>query len=779
MFCLLLIVNVASSATYYIRSDGGTGEQWNGAIQHIQTVNKNVAAYPSGDSHPSQAGNLKATGQFLDLLNIAYNRWKGISSGNSYYVAKTGDDSNPGSEAQPWLSIQKAANTLVAGDTVYIKAGTYNERVVPQNSGSPNNYITYAAYPGETVTIDGTGVDLPEWTALFDITGKAYIKVSGLRVTNARVNPHNLGIQSDTSSHIIIEKNYVSNTNDSGIGIWSSSDVTVDENEVERPCQAEWNEGISVGGTDVFEVKNNLVHHGPKEGICIKDGSSNGKVFGNEVHHTARVGFYVDAQDEHTYGIEVYGNVSHDCVENGFALASEVGGLLENIKVYNNVAYNNGWCGLQVTSCCVATHPMSNIQIVNNTFYNNGVQWGGGLYIENPSAQGVVIRNNLCSQNLTFQIAVNQDVPVAHYSADHNLIDGFRDDSAEIRGTDYVEGDPQFVNASEADFHLQESSPAIDKGSPLDAPVNDYEGNIRPQGAGYDIGAYEHGAGPPTETVSKPSTPNGSASGIIDTEYSFTTGGATSSLGHSIEYRFDWGDGTFSNWLPVGTTIASKSWSTANNYPIAVQARCATDTDIVSNWSDPLSVNITSNPTLTVLKSGTGDGTVTSSPGGINCGDDCSEVYSPGTKVTLTAKADTNSTFMGWASGGCSGIGKCIVIMDTDTSVTATFSVKIPDISVAQTTLEFGSVKVGKKKTKTLKITNNGTGDLVITLSALEGTDFSIQGSSGVTIKAKKSYSLKLLFTPKSAGLEIATLRMGSNDPDTPIQEISLIGTGQ
>jgi hypothetical protein len=117
--------------------------------------------------------------------------------------------------------------------------------------------------------------------------------------------------------------------------------------------------------------------------------------------------------------------------------------------------------------------------------------------------------------------------------------------------------------------------------------------------------------------------------------------------------------------------------------------------------------------------------------------------------------------------------------IDIPLTGTAPFSEKIPDISVAQTTLDFGSSKVGKKVTKTLKITNNGSGDLVITLSGLEGTDFSIQGSSGVTIKAKKSYSLKVLFTPKSAGLETATLEVSSNDPDTPTLEIALSGTGQ
>ena len=111
-------------------------------------------------------------------------------------------------------------------------------------------------------------------------------------------------------------------------------------------------------------------------------------------------------------------------------------------------------------------------------------------------------------------------------------------------------------------------------------------------------------------------------------------------------------------------------------------------------------------------------------------------------------------------------------------SLTATLPATTPDISIAQTSIDFGSIKVGKKVTKTLKITNNGSGDLVITLAGLEETDFSIQGSSSVTIKAKKSYSLKVLFTPTSADSKTATLRITSNDPDTPVLDRPLSGTG-
>ncbi len=48
----------------------------NGVIEHITDEGGNAAAYPTGDSHPSQAGNLKATGEFVPLLNIFYHRWQ-------------------------------------------------------------------------------------------------------------------------------------------------------------------------------------------------------------------------------------------------------------------------------------------------------------------------------------------------------------------------------------------------------------------------------------------------------------------------------------------------------------------------------------------------------------------------------------------------------------------------------------------------------------------------------------------------------------------------------
>ena len=86
---------------------------------------------------------------------------------------------------------------------------------------------------------------------------------------------------------------------------------------------------------------------------------------------------------------------------------------------------------------------------------------------------------------------------------------------------------------------------------------------------------------------------------------------------------------------------------------------------------------------LTVVKAGTGVGTVTSLPTGINCGTDCTEDYLAGTAVVLTAVGNATSTFTGWSGGGCSGTGQCTVTMDAAQTVTATFAANSYSVTVA------------------------------------------------------------------------------------------------
>jgi uncharacterized protein (TIGR01370 family) len=78
-FYNVLTSNGGDADTNDLGSSAGNHHRWrNGAIEHVQTVSNNFSAYGSDawDSHPSQAGNQKASGEFVPLLNVFYNRWK-------------------------------------------------------------------------------------------------------------------------------------------------------------------------------------------------------------------------------------------------------------------------------------------------------------------------------------------------------------------------------------------------------------------------------------------------------------------------------------------------------------------------------------------------------------------------------------------------------------------------------------------------------------------------------------------------------------------------------
>lgn len=106
---------------------------------------------------------------------------------------------------------------------------------------------------------------------------------------------------------------------------------------------------------------------------------------------------------------------------------------------------------------------------------------------------------------------------------------------------------------------------------------------------------------------------------------------------------------------------------------------------------------------LSVSKAGSGSGTVTSSPAGIDCGSTCSDVYPSGTEVTLTATAASGSMFAGWSGAGCSGSGSCQVTMSAAESVTATFdeACVVPEatgdaLQAAERAVNAGNCRVGK-----------------------------------------------------------------------------------
>lgn len=171
---------------------------------------------------------------------------------------------------------------------------------------------------------------------------------------------------------------------------------------------------------------------------------------------------------------------------------------------------------------------------------------------------------------------------------------------------------------------------------------------------------------------------------------------------------------------------------------------------------------------LTINKPGTGSGTVTSVDGGINCGTDCTETYGKNTMVTLMATPSTDAIFTGW-SGACTGKNTtCNITLNSYKEVSATFIPAQPAIYLAKDYINFGKVKVGKMKTKKFSIKNKGNADLMITGVNVDNPLFTTDWAGQVAIKPKKSYKLKVSFTPASVGAQVGVLTISSNDTNSP-----------
>lgn len=127
---------------------------------------------------------------------------------------------------------------------------------------------------------------------------------------------------------------------------------------------------------------------------------------------------------------------------------------------------------------------------------------------------------------------------------------------------------------------------------------------------------------------------------------------------------------------PEGTQVRLTATPDAGSSFAGWEGACTGNGECLVTMDGPKSVTARfgTRVALTVVKAGTGSGTVTSAPGGIDCGAGCTASYDGGTTVVLTAVAAPGSTFAGWSGGGCSGTGPCTVVMDAARTVTANFS---------------------------------------------------------------------------------------------------------
>ncbi|HET6558199.1 MAG TPA: right-handed parallel beta-helix repeat-containing protein, partial [Prolixibacteraceae bacterium] len=120
------------------------------------------------------------------------------SSAKIYYVSPTGNSTNSGTLENPWKLINSSVNKLKAGDTLYVRAGTYAERIRIAVSGTASAPVTLATYPGENPVIDGSTLSMGIWDVIVEIVG-SYINVSGLEVANSK--GRGIAISSNAGTH--------------------------------------------------------------------------------------------------------------------------------------------------------------------------------------------------------------------------------------------------------------------------------------------------------------------------------------------------------------------------------------------------------------------------------------------------------------------------------------------------------------------------------------------------------------------------------------------------
>ena len=207
-----------------------------------------------------------------------------VQNGNIYYVATSGSDSANGSSGTPWKTIQHAVDTVVAGDTILVHAGTYNQKIIFNKSGSASGgYIILRNYGSDVPIIDGTGTEHSGELNLITVTHESYICVFGFEMQNMATPGRDytpVGVAAwGQCDHIYICGNNIHNITNAMLGgnahgicfygdsTTSSNNIWIEDNQV-HDCRLGTSESLVLNGNvEIFTVKDNLVHDNDNIGI--------------------------------------------------------------------------------------------------------------------------------------------------------------------------------------------------------------------------------------------------------------------------------------------------------------------------------------------------------------------------------------------------------------------------------------------------------------------------------------------------------------------------------
>lgn len=396
-------------------------------------------------------------------------------------------------------SVQAAVDAASAGDHIVLRGGTYTDSNPRYNSwftlqdgksGTAQDPIVVRAYPGERVYVPRpTGMGVTLWNSAGGFTlvgvtidmqggsGSAFGWPPGAAASFGRVMQNIRAVDNDFSGmvansggaavmdgrgkHIKVLGNYV---HDNGIvnGRGASS-------KLYHSIYFDNEDGT---GTDDLEIAyNHIARQGGGRGIQIYHGTSSG-ITNVSVHH----------------------NLVHDIALDGILFGQATQG---GMQAYNNVVYNTAVAAYQTDGasggCLRFDSPLVVAQVFNNTFANCALDNSAdsaALRFDRLSRVSFV--NNLISSSggNGYQIGT-ANTTVLPGSANNLWFGSGAPPSWSTTGA--VNTNPMFVNAASNNFRVSASSPAVNSGasSVTSLVITDMDGNARPQGGAFDIGAFE------------------------------------------------------------------------------------------------------------------------------------------------------------------------------------------------------------------------------------------------------------------------------------------------
>jgi hypothetical protein len=439
------------------------------------------------------------------ILLLLFSLISSLGSGSTYYVATSGNDSYSGTYSQPWLTIQHAADMLIAGDTVFIRNGVYSEQVIMSNGGDAiNGHIVFSAYQNDDVVIDGTGVGTGNNGFIIQ---SSYVKVLKLTVRN----------WASTGIWVIGPVGFIEISNckvhDTGGCISFSNgvhDFELNKNEMYNFFFYGFDSTSDLGQPDSYNgtINDCYSHDGDPTQNC------DGFAFGHSWHRN--IVFNRCVADKVYDGFDITGHMitlnschASNCGNGGYKLWSD------SLYLVNCIGYGNIVSNVELDAD-FTINPIYNpkkVTLTNCTFFNSGgynVQlynpgWGDSLYMYNCILAG--------GDNIGISF---EEENISTYRGDYNV---FHNDNRErlfttplldipvdsvqsgywtnITGQDanskvvYDLG-TLFLGTLLPDLHLRTGAVAIDNGTAAGAPSIDYDGCPRPYNAIYDIGAYEY-----------------------------------------------------------------------------------------------------------------------------------------------------------------------------------------------------------------------------------------------------------------------------------------------